>query len=246
MTKRNTTKAQALNYYSINMVGRSAFIETKIDIDPDCDDTDDLVQEAYDRDIIEKGDAREIFNITKIDLAEYNRAMGIKMKKTTKTINVKNKLLTLKIKTPKKKAPAKKASTPLVVVGTGDFSEASAPAPYMIVEFTKEFIATIKKLRKVVKDNNILIAETTTVPSFKYINDTLWMKKVEKKALDKVGGVVVSDCNIDEFLDIGEETEFNSDSTTLKVSSDKIIIVENCDGGEVFANVTFDLIKDLL
>jgi hypothetical protein len=145
-----------------------------------------------------------------------------------------------------KTVATKKASTPLVVVGTMDFSQASAPAPYMIVEFTKDFIALVKKLRKVVKDNNILIAETTAVPSFKYINDTLWMKKSEKKALDKVGGVVVSDCNIDEFLDIGEETDFTSDSTTLKVCSDKIIIVENCDGGEVFANITYELIKGLL
>lgn len=135
---------------------------------------------------------------------------------------------------------------PHVVVGTEDFSDASAPAKYMVIELNDKFITLIKKLRKVVKDNNILIAETTTVPNFKYINDTLWLKKNEQKKLDKVGGILVADCALDEFLDLGEEMDFNSDSTTLKVCSDKFIVVENCDGGEVFAKVTFDLIKELL
>ena len=135
---------------------------------------------------------------------------------------------------------------PHVVVGTQDFSQASAPAKFVVVELNDKFIALIKKLRKAVKDNDILIAEVTTTPDFKYINDTLWLKKNEQKKLDKLGGVLVTDCSLDEFLDLGEEMEFNSDSTTLKVCSDKFIIVENCDGGEVFANVTFELIKDLL
>lgn len=65
-------------YYSLNMSGRSAFVASMIDIDPDMEDPDELVSDAVKQGVIDRDDAMEIVCVARIDEGEYNHAMGIK------------------------------------------------------------------------------------------------------------------------------------------------------------------------
>ena len=66
-----------LCYYSLNMSGRSAFVATTIDIDPDMEDADDVVKEAIKQELIDADEGMEVVCVARIDEAEYNKAMGI-------------------------------------------------------------------------------------------------------------------------------------------------------------------------
>lgn len=66
-----------LCYYSLNMSGRSAFIATTIDIDPDMEDADDVVKAAIKQELIDADEGMEVVCVARIDEAEYNKALGI-------------------------------------------------------------------------------------------------------------------------------------------------------------------------
>lgn len=66
-----------LCYYSLNMSGRSVFVATTIDIDPDMEDADDVVKDAIKQELIEADEGMEVVYVARIDEAEYNKAMGI-------------------------------------------------------------------------------------------------------------------------------------------------------------------------
>lgn len=71
-------------YYSLNMSGRSAFVATSTNIDPDMEETDSVVADAIKQGLIDQEDADEIVCIATMTESEYNHAMGIK----TTIINV--------------------------------------------------------------------------------------------------------------------------------------------------------------
>ena len=64
-------------YYSLNMVGRSAFIATNINIDPTYEGLDELLSEARERNIVYRDDLRELINVARIDADEYRQATGL-------------------------------------------------------------------------------------------------------------------------------------------------------------------------